>query len=281
VNDRTSAYAIADQKLWAAHPELKGRSLTLASTDAEYRREWSKYYAQATRDKSAPLPSTNRTPVLGAGGPPPSPQPISPITKCEKQCKDDSERICNCKELTTITLYVQNGDAPLDIFGGFVYDKILGEEPRPNTGHTFLAIGDGERSKQKAYGFYPYSSWLGETGGINTNDGFIVPGNNTPITDSYPPENTHSYSHSKSYKACPAAVATLEASIQKDIAAIKSNRKDAPSYNLARLQCTTWARGKLAELGFSDPGGHSPHAAAEALDKQEAIAKTPDGRKKK
>jgi hypothetical protein len=184
------------------------------------------------------------------------------IQECKAECSDDSGRKCPCKELTTITFYVQKGAAPLSIVADYASDKLSKNTPQPNTGHTFIAIGDGSLSQQEAYGFYPVESWFGGKGGINTNKGFYVPGEAEPKTDIYDPENTHANTHKQSFKACPSAVSAMQASIQQDIEAIKKNDANSPVYSLSGLQCTTWARQKLASIGFKDPGGISPHGAS-------------------
>lgn len=221
------------------------------------------YYREAASPPPPPPPSS--VPVAQSD-PPPPPEPPSAEVPCNKKCKDGAGLTCLCKSMSTISIYVQKGDAPTSIVGDYLWETVKGNTPQPDTGHTFIAIGKGDLSEQKAYGFYPATSWLGETGGINTNDGFITPGQSVPNTKIYPPENEHIYSHQKSFDACPEAIQKLEESIQKDIEAIKNNDKDAPKYSLADLQCTTWARQKLSDLGFEDPGGFSPHGAAEALD---------------
>lgn len=253
----------ANERLWTAHPELGGRQLTLEPVDASLRREWMRYYREASALPLPPPPS--RAPVAAPEWSFP-PEPPSPVASCENQCKDDSGRICPCRVMTTITIYVQKGESPVSIVGSYLWDKITQETPQPDTGHTFIGIGEGSLSDQKAFGFYPVKSWFDETGGINTNEGFFVPGEANPITDVYPPENEHAFTHKKSFKACPDAVAKLEEAIQKDIESIKSHSKDAPKYDLTDLQCTTWARKNLRDLGFEDPGGFSPYGAAEGID---------------
>lgn len=259
----SNAVQIANEKLWAAHPELNRRQLTSNASDRELRREWMSYYEDAANVPSPPEPQV--TPE-DTSKPDLDSSPPSAVIECDKECKDESGRVCPCKELSTVSFYVQKGDSPTVIVGGYAYDKVTGTEPSPNTGHAFLGIGDGELQNQEVFGFYPVTSWLGEKGGINTNDGFIVPGDSTPRTDIYDPENEHIYSHKLDFKACPETIAKLKDLIKKDISLIKSNAPNAPVYNLADLQCTTWARGLLKQVGFNDPGGFSPHGAAENID---------------
>ncbi len=254
----------ANRRLWAAHPELAGRALTRDPADAELRREWMRYYREATQPQA---PAVAAAPAPGTDLHAPAAQPVSAVQPCESQCRDESGRDCPCADMTTITLYVQQGDSPVSIVGSYLGDKLTKSTPQPNTGHAFIAVGDGPLAAQRAYGFYPVSSWFGGTGGINTNDGFFVPGRADPVTDAYDAENLHIYSHSKSFKACPAAVAALEGRIRKEIAAIQADSPGALKYDLTGTQCTTWAREHLRSLGFDDPGGFSPHGAAEAIDK--------------
>lgn len=254
----------ANQQLWAAHPELAGRALTRDAADAELRREWMRYYREATHPQ---VPAAGAVSAPYVDPLPPAPQPVSAVQPCASQCRDESGRDCPCAEMMTITLYVQQGDSPASIVGSYLVDKLTKETPQPNTGHAFISVGDGPLSAQRAYGFYPVSSWFGGTGGINTNEGFFVPGRTDPVIDAYDPENQHIYSHSKSFKACPAAVAALEDRIRKEIAAIQADAPGALKYDLTGTQCTTWARGHLRTLGFDDRGGFSPHGAAEAIDK--------------
>jgi hypothetical protein len=68
----TDAVRIANQRLWAAHPELKGRQLSAGPKDAALRAEWMRYYKDASV-ASAPPPAVTPKPV-------PPPPPLSPVT---------------------------------------------------------------------------------------------------------------------------------------------------------------------------------------------------------
>jgi len=254
----------ANERLWSAHPELDRRQLTLDSSDASLRREWMQYYNEASVETSPPEPSITPYPTPDFSF---STQPPSPVQSCEKMCTDDSQKTCPCEQMTTITFYIQKGEPPTQIVGDYVWDELNKNTPQPETGHTFIGIGEGSLSQQKAYGFYPTTSWFGETGGINTNGGFFIPGQEKPVQDAYAPENTHPYTHSKKFKACPNSVISLEKAINEDIEAIKNNDTNAPKYNLTNLQCTTWARKKLSLLGFKDPGGFTPYGSASLIEK--------------
>jgi len=256
----------ANERLWAAHPELSGRALTSTTADAELRREWMRYYHEASEPSSPPDPEYTPAVTPKSSFPPAPPSSVTPCVS-EEKCKDESGRICRCCNMSKITLYVQKGDSPSEIIVDSAGDVIKGEDMQPDTGHTFIGIGDGGKEEQEMFGFYPVSSWLGGVGGINTNEGFIIPGNEKPTIGIYDPENEHNSTAELSFKACPEAVENLKKSINEDIEAIKKNTEDAPKYNLAALQCTTWARGKLREIGFEEPGGFSPYDTAEAIDK--------------
>jgi len=253
----------ANERLWTAHPTLNRRQLTREPEDVALRREWMAYYREETPAPPDPPEPRVRPAALPAELAPELP---SPVLGCERKCKDESARICPCCQLTTITFYVQKGDSPATIVADSLGDLLKRQDMQPDTGHTFIGIGDGDLSEQQAYGFYPATSWLGETGGINANDGFYFPGQDEPRTDIYDPENVHPYSHKRSYKACPDAVSQLKSLIERDIELIKANDDDAPGYNLTNLQCTTWARRYLDRVGFEDPGGFSPHGAATSLE---------------
>lgn len=186
----------------------------------------------------------------------------------EEKCIDDSGTECDCSDMTTITIYVEGGRAPKQLVEDYVSDRLTGNTtPRMATGHTFIGVGDGPLSEQRAYGFYPATSWFGETGIINTNVGAYYPGETTPLDENsgFTPENEHKFTQAKSFKACKSQAAKLEAAIQKDIERIKKNASDAPKYNLMKLQCTTWAAKHLSELKFSPPESFSPHGALEEL----------------
>jgi hypothetical protein len=147
---------------------------------------------------------------------------------------------------------------------------------QPDTGHTFIGIGDGDLASQRAYGFYPVKGWFGDPGGINTNEGFYVPGKTEPLTDLYPPENEHAFSHSRSFTACPDAVDELQRAIEANIEAVRAGGQNAPRYDLTSLQCTTWARQRLSAIGFPDLGGFSPHGAAGSLEAEEETGVSPE-----
>jgi hypothetical protein len=274
-----SIVARANQRLWTKYPDLRRRQLTNHPEDAALRREWFALYAEEQ----------------SAANPPPAPavQPSEPsnlpdagaelVAECCKECTDQTGRTCLCKEQVTITLYVEKGDSPPEIVADYAWDKLTLKTPQPSTGHAFLGIGGETQAEQKVFGFYPTTSWFGAPGAINTNEGFYRPGQALPDDQVGDPENIHFYSHKQSYKACPQTATMLQASIDADIERIKLNSADAPRYDLHDLQCTTWARRKLREVGFPDLGGHSPYGAAQAIDEanatQEAGPKKGEGLK--
>ena len=53
----------ANERLWAAHPELSERVLTPTTADAELRREWMGYYREASEPSSPPDPRSSTTPA--------------------------------------------------------------------------------------------------------------------------------------------------------------------------------------------------------------------------
>lgn len=268
-----AAVQAADARLHAAHPELAGRALTMSPYDAVLRREWLSYYTAAAAPPPPPPPAETPQSI------PPDLElaptaTAAPVQACEEACTDDAGSTCNCCDLTTVTFYVQIGESPASIVASYAKDKIFGQTPQPNTGHTFLGIGEGALGDQRAYGFYPATSWFGETGGINTNDGFFVPGAEDPNEEIYAPENEHAYTHQTSFKACPAKVEALEKAIKAEMEKIRTNAEDAPKYDLRGLQCTTWAEKHLSTLGFTPPESMSPHGAAGEIDEAEAQSDT-------
>ncbi|MET0649850.1 MAG: YiiX/YebB-like N1pC/P60 family cysteine hydrolase, partial [Pyrinomonadaceae bacterium] len=96
-----NAVRLANQQLWKAHPELKGRALTTDPADAALRAEWHQYYKAATT-ASAPPPTTKpATPVL----PPPS-TPV--VNSCPVAPAPITINDCN-----EIEKHVQEGDIVL------------------------------------------------------------------------------------------------------------------------------------------------------------------------
>jgi hypothetical protein len=61
-----AAVKVANERLWAAHPELKRRALTSAPSDYAYRKEWQQHYQAASQKKPPPPPVTPR-PVAPRG----------------------------------------------------------------------------------------------------------------------------------------------------------------------------------------------------------------------
>ncbi|MGE5569552.1 MAG: hypothetical protein ACM3S5_11005 [Rhodospirillales bacterium] len=59
-----NACAAADKKLYAAHPELKGRKLTMAPEDAALRREWLSNYREQKQKKPKRPPKKPGSPVV-------------------------------------------------------------------------------------------------------------------------------------------------------------------------------------------------------------------------
>jgi len=68
----------ANQQLWASHPELNRRQLTMGGDDTEYRKEWMGLYSQALAKKTAPPHPT----VLPQPVPPPAPVTTNPSAQC-------------------------------------------------------------------------------------------------------------------------------------------------------------------------------------------------------
>jgi hypothetical protein len=69
----------ADADLYAAHPELNGRKLSLGPEDRELRREWLKYYTSASQSLSASKPGPGKVKqaflICPTAKPPTPPQP--------------------------------------------------------------------------------------------------------------------------------------------------------------------------------------------------------------
>src|ERR1022692_3553164 len=69
-----NAVHVANERLWAAHPELNRRQLTTDPADAALRAKWMKYYNDAT-SATAPPPAAVPAPAT-----PPPPAPV--VTPC-------------------------------------------------------------------------------------------------------------------------------------------------------------------------------------------------------
>jgi hypothetical protein len=93
----------ANQKLWAAHPELKGRQLTKSPEDSKYAIEWVKYYKESLAKQNNTVKST--APVNSTASVPCPNQPPAP-----KGC--DSCLTCNRCKKALAGLY--EDDTPLD-----------------------------------------------------------------------------------------------------------------------------------------------------------------------
>ncbi len=70
-----AALRIANRLLWDAHPELHGRPLTGAPKDAQYRREWIRFYQRACQGPAKP-PAPRHTPRPVPPLPPRKPTPV-------------------------------------------------------------------------------------------------------------------------------------------------------------------------------------------------------------
>lgn len=105
ISDRATAmdpYAvrIANERLWASHPELGRRQLTSDSADAGLRAEWMRYYKDAS---SASAPPPVATPTRA-----PSPPPAPLVVACPSAPAPITTR--GCKEIKN---HVQEGDIVL------------------------------------------------------------------------------------------------------------------------------------------------------------------------
>lgn len=99
-----NAVRIANQRLWAAHPELAGRQLTNDPTDAALRAEWRRHYQDATA-ASAPPPKAKPAPA------PPPPPPVAACPATPKAVKtDDCAAIKNHVQEGDILLRGERGD---------------------------------------------------------------------------------------------------------------------------------------------------------------------------
>ena len=94
------AVRIANERLWAAHPELKRRQLSLGPEDAVYRKEWMQYYQEALSNQPPP-PAIPPLPVS-------SPPPSSPVTNCPSVSSPTT--VTDCKDVKN---HVQEGDIVL------------------------------------------------------------------------------------------------------------------------------------------------------------------------
>lgn len=86
------AVRAADEKLWAAHPELGGRRLTGSEGDSKYRAAWNRFYKEESEKKP---PAAKEKPKPAP--PPPEPDPVGtcapPKKKTVKKCKDVSPEV--------------------------------------------------------------------------------------------------------------------------------------------------------------------------------------------
>jgi len=84
-----AAVQIANERLWAAHPELAGRQLTADPADAALRQEWRNHYNAAVAAAVPPPPAVVPAPaapppaVAPVAACPPAPPPVT-VTKCDQ-----------------------------------------------------------------------------------------------------------------------------------------------------------------------------------------------------
>lgn len=138
----SEAIRIANERLWAAHPELKGRELTLGPEDAALREEWWKYYHEAENAKPPP-PAVEPEPV------PPPPEPAPPVQTCPPPptpvITDD------CKE---IAKHVQEGDIVLRGERGQQESDFLAAVSKCNYSHAGI-VARNEKGELVIVDAYP------------------------------------------------------------------------------------------------------------------------------
>src|ERR1017187_310404 len=104
-----NAVHVANERLWAAHPELNRRQLTTDPADAALRAEWMKYYNDAT-SATAPPPAAVPAP---ATPPPPAPV-VTPCPAPSPVTTSDCHDIKNHVKEGDIVLRGESGDDESD-----------------------------------------------------------------------------------------------------------------------------------------------------------------------
>jgi hypothetical protein len=101
-----AAIRIANQRLWAAHPELGGRALGTDAADAPLRAEWQRYYTEAA-NKKPPPPAA----VPAAVVPPPAAKPVAACGAAKPRMTSDCKDIRNHVQEGDVILRGERGDS--------------------------------------------------------------------------------------------------------------------------------------------------------------------------
>jgi hypothetical protein len=118
-----NAVHIANQRLWAAHPELGGRQLSTDAVDASLRAEWMRYYRQAATAR-APPPAAVPSPAT-----PPPPAPV--VALCP--LAPAATKLDNCEDIKN---HVQEGDIVLRGEQGDNESEFIAKISRCNFSHA-------------------------------------------------------------------------------------------------------------------------------------------------
>ena len=103
-----AAVARANQKLWADHPELGGRQLTMDSADGHYREEWMQTYLSAVQSGSGltRLPEASPVPpprvVPEPTGPPVATMATSPVQQCPVASLTHEQKMIRAAEIADL-----------------------------------------------------------------------------------------------------------------------------------------------------------------------------------
>jgi hypothetical protein len=128
----SDATQLANQRLWKAHPELKGRQIGIGSEDASLRAEWVHYYKDATKF-SAPTPAVAPTPAT----PPPPRPPV--ITSCT-----GAGASVFTADYTKIKDHVQEGDIVLRGERGHRESDFLAKAGKCDYSHAGIVVKNDE-----------------------------------------------------------------------------------------------------------------------------------------
>jgi hypothetical protein len=134
------AVRIANQHLWAAHPEIGGRQLTMDPSDATLRVEWLKFYKEAATVSPpppgvAPAPATPPppAPVVVACAPPPAPV----VAACAPP--PSTVKTSDCKAIKN---HLQEGDIVLRGERGDDESEFITKVSKCNFSHAGIVARD-------------------------------------------------------------------------------------------------------------------------------------------
>jgi len=136
-----NAVRIANQRLWDAHPELGGRSLSTDPADASLRTEWNRYYQNAV-SATASQPKTKPSPAQ-------TPPPATIITPCP--LAPQAITVNNCQENKN---HVQEGDIVLRGERGDSESEFISKISKCDYSHAGI-VAKNERGELVVVDAYP------------------------------------------------------------------------------------------------------------------------------